>query len=204
MDKPNNYLLDIVNKGIKNNCSFINSVVYKLYLKLTYNHIIWILFHSFTVNFDEKLLENKIFNKNLKYLIENFAIFKFKCIRNCGNSYNEYLNNYNLSVDKIIESKYNLIIFFMNYHNYVNEKINKANNYLNVYNNNKYIYNYDEVIKLYTNNDFINYFNKYEINVTNFLLEENPSLTNLIDKIYDKIEKKYSEELILELCLKNK
>ena len=56
----------------------------------------------------------------------------------------------------------------MNYHNYVNEKINKANNYLNVYNNNKYIYNYDEVIKLYTNNDFINYFNKYEINVTNF------------------------------------
>ena len=87
----------------------------------------------------------------------------------------------------------------MDYHNYVSKKINKSDD------DNKYIYCYDEVIKLYTNNDFIVYFNeKFDVNITNILLEENISLINLIKKIDEKIKKIYSDELITEICLKYK
>ena len=198
METTKKYFLDILNKQINNN-KFIDNQIYKLYSNLSYNHIIWILFHSFSVNLDENLLQNLTFKNNLIYLINNFYILKFKCIKNCGNSYKEFISNYNLSTDKIIESKYNLIIFFMDYHNYVSKKINKSDD------DNKYIYCYDEVIKLYTNNDFIVYFNeKFDVNITNILLEENISLINLIKKIDEKIKKIYSDELITEICLKYK
>jgi len=194
MSLEHNYFIHILNENIINS-KFIDNQIKKIYLSLSYNHIIWILIHSFTVNFDENLLKNNIFNNNLYYLINNFHIFKFKCIKSCGNSYTNYLNNYFLSIDDIIRTKYNLIVFFMDYHNSVNQKINKIEN-----NNNKYIYNYDEILKFYTDYNFIKYFNdEYNINICNLLLEDKINLIDIIDKIQNKID---NNKINLNISLK--
>ena len=191
--------MDNLDDIIKNQMisSYSNNIAFRTQLFNTFNshytqnikyHLMWLFFHSFSFAYPENPSEEyKIETANF---ISNIIPKNLGGCGGCQNDYKIYIEK--LNVFRIVSSRQELSTFFVDLHNYINNKKFEHNNRNNV--NNKYnilinsneqisspiFCEYDNVKIKYQQTDFITLLEKkYGINM--FKLIESKSLSNFFD-----------------------
>jgi len=178
------------------NAAFRNQLVNTFNNHYTQNikyHLMWLFFHSFSFAYPETPSE--------EYKIEtaNFIVNVIpKNLGGCGgcqNDYKTYIEK--LNVFRIISSKQELSTFFVDLHNYINnKKFEKQNrnvtNNFNILTNEKekisapIFFNYEDVKSMYEETDYISLLEeKYSINIFNLI--DSKSLATFYDN-FNKIK----------------
>lgn len=179
----------------QNNSSFRNQLIHTFNSYYTQNiryHIMWLFFHSFSFAYPD--------NPSDEYKIEtaNFLTHIIpKNLTGCGSCQNDYkIFIEKLNIYRIISSKLELSTFFVDLHNYINNKKFQLNNrestsqfILNVNNvqQNEIIFiDYDTVKIKYESLDYISLLEtKYSINM--FKLIEEKALSSFYE-LFNKIK----------------
>lgn len=182
---------DIIDKELISNANndklFIflvkNLVINRFLIKKVY-HVLWHIFHSFSILYPESPSEEQK-NKMKAFILEIKSKLNLIC-SSCNNVKDQYLQN--IDLDNVVSSRDNLIEFFCNYHIEINTK------YRSQINNYDYsIYNKEYILNKYTNNDFITLIeNKYNINL--FKLFESDNLDLFFHKFNDVKKLIYNEQ----------
>jgi hypothetical protein len=194
----------ILDETIKNHMifSYDNNVLFKVYLTNVLNthylqnsrfHLMWLFFHSFSFAYPEEPSdEYKIETANF---ITNVIPKNLGGCGGCQNDYKTYIEK--LNVFRIISSKQELSTFFVDLHNYINnKKFEKQNrnvtNNFNILTNEKekisapIFFNYEDVKSMYEETDYISLLEeKYSINIFNLI--DSKSLATFYDN-FNKIK----------------
>jgi len=204
MEVPNEIKKGILDEIIKNQMisSYENNAAFRNQLINTFNshyiqnskfHLMWLFFHSFSFAYPEEPSdEYKIETANF---ITNVIPKNLGGCGGCQNDYKTYIEK--LNVFRIISSKQELSTFFVDLHNYINNKKfeqqnrNVTNNFNFIINDNEKLVspincNYEDVKNKYEQTDYITLLErKFSINI--FKLIENKSLATFYD-IFNKIK----------------
>jgi hypothetical protein len=196
--------MDILDEIIKNQMisSYENNVAFRNQLLTTFNthyiqnskfHLMWLFFHSFSFAYPEEPSdEYKIETANF---ITNVIPKNLGGCGGCQNDYKTYIEK--LNVFRIISSKQELSTFFVDLHNYINnKKFEKQNrnvtNNFNILTNEKekisapIFFNYEDVKSMYEETDYISLLEeKYSINIFNLI--DSKSLATFYDN-FNKIK----------------
>jgi hypothetical protein len=178
----------------ENNAAFRNQIINTFNTHYTQNikyHIMWLFFHSFSFAYPESPSEEyKIETANF---ISNVIPKNLGGCGGCQNDYKIYIEK--LNVFRIVSSKQELSTFFVDLHNYINNKKfdqqnrNVTNNFNILINENEKLVspincNYEDVKNKYEQIDYITLLeSKFDINI--FKLIENKSLAMFYD-IFNK------------------
>ena len=121
------------------------------------HHILWHIFHSFSVLYPEYPNEQQ--QNHTKSFISQIKSNLFLMCSSCNKTKDTFIDTYNL--DFAVSSRDNLIQFFCDYHIEINTKYRPQ-----VYSYKPEIYNRQYIIDKYTNNDFIGLIEtNYDINL---------------------------------------
>ena len=128
----------------------IKSITLSKFLQKKIHHLLWHIFHSFSVMYPENPTEEeKLRTKNfINKITTNLSIICSSCSKNTDT----FIQNYD--IDLAVSSKTNIIQFFSNYHKEVNIKYRPPI----VTTNAKYdadLFTTDFIIERYTKNDYI-------------------------------------------------
>ena len=180
----------------ENNAAFRNQLVNTFNSHYTQNikyHLMWLFFHSFSFAYpDNPSEEYKIETANF---ISNIIPKNLGGCGGCQNDYKKYIEK--LNVFRIVSSKQELSTFFVDLHNYINNKKfdqqnrNVANNFNILINDNDklvspIIFTYEDAKNKYNITDYITLLeSKFAINI--FKLIENKSLSTFYD-IFNKLK----------------
>lgn len=179
----------------ENNITFKNQIVNNFNSHYNQNikyHIMWLFFHSFSFSYPDNPSEDyKIETANF---IANIIPKNLGGCGGCQNDYKIYIEK--LNIYRIISSKQELSTFFVDLHNYINNKKFQQNKQsstnLNIIINNTnqisqpIFYKYDDVKSKFEETDYIQFLEtKYNINI--FKLIENKSLATFYD-IFNNIK----------------
>ena len=174
----------------ENNAAFRNQLVNTFNSHYTQNikyHLMWLFFHSFSFAYPE--LPSEEYKIETVNFISNIIPKNLSGCGICQNDYRIYIEN--LNVFRIVSSKQELSTFFVDLHNYINnkkfeqQKRNIVNNFNIIINENEKLvspinYNYEDVKNKYEQIDFITLLEgKFNINI--FKLIENKSLALFYD-----------------------
>jgi hypothetical protein len=201
--------MDILDEIIKNQMisSYENNVAFRNQLLTTFNthyiqnskfHLMWLFFHSFSFAYpDNPSEEYKIETANF---IANVIPKNLGGCGGCQNDYKIYIEK--LNTFRIVSSKLELSTFFVDLHNYINnkkfEQPNRivTNNFNIIINENEKLvspvfFSYEDVKSKYEQTDYIPLLEaKFSINI--FKLIENKSLATFYDD-FNKIDFKISD-----------
>jgi len=204
MEVPNEIKKGILDEIIKNQMisSYETNILFRTQLSNIFNtyylqnskfHLMWLFFHSFSFAYPEEPSdEYKIETANF---ITNVIPKNLGGCGGCQNDYKTYIEK--LNVFRIISSKQELSTFFVDLHNYINnKKFEKQNrnvtNNFNILTNEKekisapIFFNYEDVKNKYEQIDYITLLEtKFDINI--FKLIENKSLATFYD-IFNKLK----------------
>jgi hypothetical protein len=201
--------MDILDEIIKNQMisSYENNVAFRNQLLTTFNthyiqnskfHLMWLFFHSFSFAYpDNPSEEYKIETANF---IANVIPKNLGGCGGCQNDYKIYIEK--LNTFRIVSSKLELSTFFVDLHNYINnkkfEQPNRivTNNFNIIINENEKLvspvfFSYEDVKSKYEQTDYIPLLEaKFSINI--FKLIENQSLATFYDN-FNKIDFKIAD-----------
>ena len=128
----------------------IKSITLNKFLQKKIYHLLWHIFHSFSVMYPENPTEEeKLRTKNF---INKITTHLFIICSSCSKNKDTFIENYD--IDLAVSSKTNIIQFFSNYHKEVNIKYRPPI----VTTNAKYdadLFTTDFIIERYTKNDYI-------------------------------------------------
>jgi hypothetical protein len=180
----------------ENNAAFRNQLLNTFnshYIQNIKYHIMWLFFHSFSFAYPENPSEEyKIETANF---ISNIIPKNLGGCGGCQNDYKKYIEK--LNVFRIVSSKVELSTFFVDLHNYINNKKfeqqnrNVINNFNILINENEKLVSpincsYEDVKNKYEQIDYITLLeSKFDINI--FKLIENKSLATCYD-IFNKLK----------------
>ena len=136
----------------------IKSITLNKFLQKKIYHLLWHIFHSFSVMYpDEPTEEEKFRTKNfINKITTHLSIICSSCSRNKDT----FIENYD--IDLAVSSKTNIIHFFCNYHKNVNITLRQQEHF----NYEPDIYTNEFIIDRYTKNDYISLINDtYKINL---------------------------------------
>jgi hypothetical protein len=122
-------------------------------------HLIWHILHSFSVMYPENPTEEQ--KNQVKDFISKIKTHLILFCSSCSNNNKKdnFIEIYD--IESAISSKINLILFFCEYHKYINLNLR---NYEYEYTPN--IFDVNFIINRYTDNDYISYIeDKYNINL---------------------------------------
>jgi len=177
------------------NDAFRNQLVNAFNTHYTQNikyHIMWLFFHSFSFAYPE--IPSEEYKIETINFISNIIPKKLGGCGGCQNDYKKYIEN--LNVFRIVSSKQELSAFFVDLHNYINNKKfdqnqNVTNNFNILINENKKLVSpinfiYEDVKRKYEQTDYISLLEaNFDINI--FKLIENKSLATFYD-IFNKLK----------------
>ena len=179
----------------ENNLTFRNQLVTIFnnhYLQNIKYHLMWLFFHSFSFAYPD--IPSDEYKIETAHFISNVIPKNLGGCGGCQNDYKTYIEK--LNVFRIVSSKLELSTFFVNLHNYINNKKFDQQN-RNVTNNFKIIINdipkiespiflnYEDVRNKYEETNFITLLEtKFNINI--FKLIENKSLATFYE-LFNKI-----------------
>ena len=185
----------------ENNAAFrtqIINVFNSHYIQNIKYHIMWLFFHSFSFAYPEVPSEEyKIETANF---ISNIIPKNLGGCGGCQNDYKTYIEK--LNVFRIVSSKQELSTFFVDLHNYINNKKfvqqnrNVTNNFNILINDNEKLvsplnFTYEDAKNKYEQIDYITLLEtKFSINI--FKLIDNKSLATFYD-IFNKIDFKFAD-----------
>jgi len=186
--------------SLQNNITFkhqLTNVFNSYYTQNIKYHVLWLFFHSFSFAYpDSPSDEFKIETANL---LMNIIPKNLTSCGSCQNDYKTFIEK--LNIYRVVSSKYELSNFFVDLHNYINNKkfqlTTQHVQYMNA--SSKFIFNLDSI----SNNEatFINYStvkNKYDeidyvylletkFNINMFTLIEEKKLSSFYD-LFNKIK----------------
>ena len=182
----------------ENNAAFRNQIINTFNTHYTQNikyHIMWLFFHSFSFAYPD--IPSDEYKIETAHFISNVIPKNLGGCGGCQNDYKTYIEK--LNVFRIVSSKLELSTFFVNLHNYINNKKFDQQN-RNVTNNFKIIINdipkiespiflnYEDVRNKYEETNFITLLEtKFNINI--FKLIDNKLLATFYDD-FNKIDLK--------------
>lgn len=135
----------------------VKNLVINRFLIKKIHHILWHIFHSFSILYPEYPSEEQ--QNNMKTFISQIKTNLFFICSSCNKTKDTFIETSDL--DLVVSSRDNLIQFFCNYHIEVNTKYRPQ-----VYSYNPEIYNIQYIFDKYTNNDFIGLIEtNYDINL---------------------------------------
>lgn len=154
MDKILNELDTLLEQYINTNSNIKNQfklfAYNNMYIKRG-QHITWHLLHSFSVIYPD--YPSELLKINTKQFINNLKLYIPFCSSCSNNIKDNFIKNYN--IDLAISNKHELILFFINYHSYINTSFTNNTNY------NSSIFTIDYVMNKYSDNTYIEYFKQY-------------------------------------------
>ena len=166
----------------------IKSITLNKFLQKKIYHLLWHIFHSFSVMYpDEPTEEEKFRTKNfINKITTHLSIICSSCSRNKDT----FIENYD--IDLAVSSKTNIIQFFSNYHKEVNIKYRPS--IINI--NAKYepdLYTTDFIIKRYMNDDYISFIeSNYNLNL--YKLFQSNTMGSFFQLFYDFTKQFYRLE----------
>jgi hypothetical protein len=201
--------MDILDEIIKNQMisSFENNVAFRNQLLNTFNshytqnvkyHLMWLFFHSFSFAYPDNPSEE--YKMETANFIANVIPKNLGGCGGCQNDYKIYIEK--LNTFRIVSSKQELSTFFVDLHNYINnkkfEQPNRivTNNFNIIINENEKLvspvfFSYEDVKSKYEQTDYIPLLEaKFSINI--FKLIENQSLATFYDN-FNKIDFKIAD-----------
>lgn len=164
---------------------FVNGLIINRFLHKKLFHILWHIFHSFSILYPENPNEEqrqltKEFILNIKTKLN---IICSSCSNNVKDDFIEKTN-----LDLAVSSKNSLIQFFCDYHIKINSEYRHQ---LNKYDSS--LYNIDYIVNKYSQNDYISLIeNIYDINL--FKLFETNQLNSFFVKFENVKKQIYSEK----------
>jgi hypothetical protein len=179
----------------ENNLTFRNQLVTIFnnhYLQNIKYHLMWMFFHSFSFSYPD--IPSEEYKMETANFIANIIPKNLGGCGGCQNDYKTYIEK--LNVFRIISSKLELSTFFVDLHNYINNKKfdqqnrNVTNNFKIIINNipkieSPIFLNYEDVKSKYEQIDYISLLEtKFSINI--FKLIENKSLATFYE-LFNKI-----------------
>jgi copper chaperone CopZ len=195
----------------ENNLTFRNQLVTIFnnhYLQNIKYHLMWLFFHSFSFAYPD--IPSDEYKIETAHFISNVIPKNLGGCGGCQNDYKTYIEK--LNVFRIVSSKLELSTFFVNLHNYINnKKFDQQNrivtNNFNILMNNipklesSILFTYEDVKNKYGQTNFITLLeSKFNINI--FTLIENKSLATFYDTFnkisFDKINTPYNIEIIIK------
>jgi len=190
MDNLDNIIKNIMIESYGNNSTFRSNLFNTFnnhYIQNIKYHLMWLFFHSFSFAYPENPSEEyKIETANF---ITNIIPKNLGGCGGCQNDYKIYIEK--LNVFRIVSSRQELSTFFVDLHNYINNKKfyqqnrNITNNFNIKINDNEKLepsifFSYDDVKNKYEQTDYITLLEtKFNINI--FKLIENKSLSTFYD-----------------------
>jgi hypothetical protein len=180
----------------ENNAVFRNLIINTLNNHYTQNikyHIMWLFFHSFSFAYPE--IPSEEYKIETANFISNIIPRNLGGCGGCQNDYKIYIEK--LNVFRIVSSKQELSTFFVDLHNFINNKKfdqqnrNVTNNFNILINEKEKIsttifFSYEDVKNKYEQIDYITLLeSKFDINI--FKLIENKSLATFYD-IFNKLK----------------
>jgi hypothetical protein len=196
MDNLDEIIKNQMISSYENNAAFRNQLINTFnshYIQNIKYHIIWLFFHSFSFAYPE--IPSEEYKIETANFISNIIPKNLGGCGGCQNDYKTYIEK--LNVFRIVSSKQELSTFFVDLHNYINNKKfeqqnrNVANNFNILINENEKLVaqincNYEDVKNKYEQIDYITLLeSKFSINI--FKLIENKSLATFYD-IFNKIK----------------
>jgi hypothetical protein len=201
MDNLDEIIKNQMISSYENNSAFRTQLVNTFNTHYTQNikyHIMWLFFHSFSFAYpDNPSEEYKIETANF---ISNIIPKNLGGCSGCQNDYKTYIEK--LNVFRIVSSKQELSTFFVDLHNYINnkkfEQPNRivTNNFNILINDNDKLvspinFTYEDVKSKYEQTDYISLLEtKFSINI--FKLIEKKSLSSFYDN-FNKIDFKTAQ-----------
>ena len=195
----------------ENNLTFRNQLVTIFnnhYLQNIKYHLMWLFFHSFSFAYPD--IPSDEYKIETAHFISNVIPKNLGGCGGCQNDYKTYIEK--LNVFRIVSSKLELSTFFVDLHNYINnKKFEQPNrivtNNFNILMNNipklesSILFTYEDVKNKYGQTNFITLLeSKFNINI--FTLIENKSLATFYDTFnkisFDKINTPYNIEIIIK------
>ena len=154
----------------------IKSITLNKFLQKKIHHLLWHIFHSFSVMYPENPTEDE--QSRTKNFINKITTHLSIICSSCSKNKDTFIQNYD--IDLAVSSKTNIIQFFCDYHKEVNIKYRPPI----VTTNTKYdvdLYNTDFIIERYTKNDYISFIETtYNLNLyKNFKLNYMDSFFHL-------------------------
>jgi hypothetical protein len=133
-----------------------------IYLKRA-QHITWNILHSFSVFYPDSPSEQ--LQQNTKLFINNLKTYLPFCSSCSNNIKDNFIQNYN--IDFAVSNKNELILFFINYHSYINTSFTNNPNY------DSSIFTIEYVINKYSDNTYNEYFKtNYNLDLLTIISEE--------------------------------
>jgi copper chaperone CopZ len=180
----------------ENNLTFRNQLVNIFnnhYLQNIKYHLMWMFFHSFSFAYPD--IPSEEYKIETAHFISNVIPKNLGGCGGCQNDYKTYIEK--LNVFRIVSSKLELSTFFVNLHNYINNKKFDQQN-RNVTNNFNILINASDKLVSPINFTYEDAKNKYEqidyitlletkFNINIFKLIENKSLVTFYD-IFNKLQ----------------
>jgi len=172
----------------------IKSITLNKFLQKKIYHLLWHIFHSFSVMYPETPTEEE--KARTKDFIHKITTHLSILCSSCSKTKDTFIENYD--VDLAVSSKINIIQFFCDYHKEVNINYRLPI----VVSNTKYdadLYTTDFIIERYTKNDYIsliettyhlNLYKHFQLNSMNSFFHSFHNCTKQIYKETDKYELK--------------
>ena len=143
----------------------IKSITLNKFLQKKIHHLLWHIFHSFSVMYPENPTEDE--QSRTKNFINKITTHLSIICSSCSGNKDNFISKYD--IDLAVSSKTNIIQFFCDYHKYVNTTLRPQKHF-------SYepdIYTTDFIIDRYTKNDYISLINTtYNINLVS-LFQQN-------------------------------
>lgn len=166
MDNISNELDLLLEQYINNNPNIktqFKSLLYNNIYTKRGQHISWHLLHSFSVVYPDYPSEQ--LKTNTKQFINNLKGYLPFCSSCSNNIKDNFIQNYN--IDLAVSNKNEIIIFFINYHSYINISFTNNPNY------DSSIFTIDYVINKYSDNMYNDYFKtNYNIDLLQIISEK--------------------------------
>jgi len=157
--KPSNTCFSLIDEDLIN-CADndflliyqIKSITLNKFLQKKIHHLLWHIFHSFSVMYPENPTEEE--KSRTKNFINKITTDLSIICSSCSRNKDTFIQNYD--IDLAVSSKTNIIQFFCDYHKEVNIKYRPSL----ITTNTKYesdLFNTEFIIERYTKNDYISF-----------------------------------------------
>jgi hypothetical protein len=157
----------------------IKNIVLNKFLQKKIYHLLWHIFHSFSVMYPENPTEEE--KSRTKTFINKIATDLYIICYSCSKNKDTLIKTYD--IDLAVSSRLNIIHFFCYYHKEVNIKYRPS--IINI--NAKYdpdLYTTDFIIKRYTTDDYISFIeSNYNLNL--YKLFQSDTMDSFFQLFYD-------------------